>query len=642
MNDEPVLEQQTYLAIPYEQRDKAIQQLGQLDNGRNAISFDAEKGLWFARKGTRLSKAEPWLPNPNLFNTPTHQDPNLEFAQVLESSGFVLNEPPLFDGQKHRVATIDDKRGQKSGVYCAYGDGHPAGWYQDHRNHSEPQKWHASFAQSDPLAKLHIKAHQANQRSLREITAAKRYQHYANRCSQAFQLMPPANLDHPYLLKKNVQPFPDVMQDKKGRLVIPLMDEHHKVHSLQRITPNGFKCLKKGAQKSGHFFVVGYKPLKDSEPILYAEGYATAASIAEATNRSVVMTVDAGNMPKVAEKLKAHYPNSQHLFLADDDRKNKTNKGLEKARQSAEITQGHWLSPNFISDEIEYGMTDFNDLHVSRGLEVVKRQIENHIQQCWPYIDKPRPVTLNSIEAIVEQSHQQAAPIPANPTLKQQFAPLTKLAKSANDEQVPKEPKPKSAPTPTPSTQNRIPDSLNKTYLAVNNKYYFSNRPSSLAFIDKGTKLQTKLSHAQIVEDLLVIAQQRNWQSVKLSGTKAFKRQAWLQASLQNMTVRGYRPDTNDIKQLKTLQTSKDTKEQPHQPKSTVNEIANTPSNNNPKATLQSAQNYSQNIKPEIQQRFMQKVKQKLDGLLKQSHSQQNHNIIKEPQHEQSLEHQFE
>ncbi|MBE8167670.1 MAG: hypothetical protein HAW66_04845 [Shewanella sp.] len=424
-DDNPVLEQQTYLAVPYDKKEQAQQSLGQLANGLNAAGFDSDNGLWFAKIGTPISKVEPWLPNPNQFRQPTHQDPTLELASVLESAGLVLNDAPIFDGAIHRVSTVDDKSGKKSGVYAAYNDGHPSGWYQDHRNHSEPQKWHASFEQSDPIAKLHLKAHQANQRSLREITEHKRYAHHAKRSAQAFNLMQPATTNHPYLTRKDVQVFPDVGQDKKGRLVVPLMDENNKVHSLQRISGNGFKSLKKGAQKSDHFFVVGFKPLTNGEPILYAEGYSTAASIAEATGRSVVMTVDAGNMPKVAAKLKQHYPESQHLFLADDDHKNKMNKGLDKAREAAEITDGHWLTPSFIVDEREHGMTDFNDLHVSRGLNVVKSQIDEFMERCTPaavaliqaeQIDKAASeptvtkATLNTIEQYVPITESSEIP----------------------------------------------------------------------------------------------------------------------------------------------------------------------------------------------------------------------------------------
>ncbi|MBM7072439.1 hypothetical protein JQC92_10400 [Shewanella sp. 202IG2-18] len=660
MNDEAVLEQQTFLAIPYEKREQARKAIGQLPNGSNALSFDADLGLWFAKTGAPLNKVEPWLPNPNLFQTPTHQDPTIEFTQVLESSGFVLPEPPLFDGQKHRVATLDDKRGQKTGVYCAYGDGHPAGWYQDHRNHSEPQKWSASFAHSDPLAKLHIKAHQANRRTLREITAAKRYQHYANRCSQAFQLMPEANINHPYLKRKVTIPFPDVKLDKKGRLVIPLMEENHKLHSLQRISPNGFKCLKKGAQKTGHFFVVGYKPLKNGEPILYAEGYATAASIAEATNRSVVMTVDAGNMPKVAEKLKAHYPDGQHLFLADDDRNNKVNKGVEKARESATLTNGHWLTPRFIRDQIEAGMTDFNDLAMSSGLSLVRKQIEDHIEHCWPNLkNKSTKIQFNSIEPVVYSQPESSKHKPANSQLNKQLSPLAKLVQrdADNDEKSTKDSESivtKPSVTQSKSKLTTLPDRIGKNYLAIDNKYYFSSCPNCLAFVDKGSKLQTKLSHAIVIGDLLSIAKQRHWQSIKLTGNKSFKRQAWLQASMQNMAVKGYRPDKEDIKQLKALQArtnaSVKTEQPPAQsqkPPETMNEIAQATQPINKQSAVQAAQEFCKALQPEAQKQFMDKVMQKLEHFflkpqkphIQNQNQNQNAHPIKEPHHDRQLEH---
>lgn len=53
----------------------------------------------------------------------------------------------------------------------------------------------------------------------------------------------------------------------------------------------------------GSFFVVGGQ-LKDGDNLLYAEGYATAASISEAINQPVIMTVNAGNMVEVAGRLK--------------------------------------------------------------------------------------------------------------------------------------------------------------------------------------------------------------------------------------------------------------------------------------------------------------------------------------------------
>ena len=249
-----------YLAVPYAERALAKKAAGTLESGKSAIGFDTDRNLWFAKQGADLTRLKSWLPMPEKFDSPTNIDPVSEFALQMQSAGLILNELPLMDGKVHRVKTQDDKGSQKSGAYAGYNDGHPAGWYQDHRNHNEQQKWVASFEQPDPVAKLHIKAQLANREYQRQQAQYQKYQHHAKRCSQVFQKLPIANADHPYLKRKLAKVFPDVCQDKQGRLVIPLMDENHRIHSLQRIHGNGFKSLKKGAAKTGHFFVVGYKP----------------------------------------------------------------------------------------------------------------------------------------------------------------------------------------------------------------------------------------------------------------------------------------------------------------------------------------------------------------------------------------------
>lgn len=95
--------------------------------------------------------------------------------------------------------------------------------------------------------------------------------------------------------------------------------------------PTVVNTLKKTAGH-GEFFVVGGQ-LKDGDNLLYAEGYATAASISEAINQPVIMTVNAGNMVEVAGRLKDAFPNSTHYFLADNDIYKDENVGLEKRQK---------------------------------------------------------------------------------------------------------------------------------------------------------------------------------------------------------------------------------------------------------------------------------------------------------------------
>ncbi|EBR0369985.1 hypothetical protein DN021_22985, partial [Salmonella enterica subsp. enterica serovar Enteritidis] len=370
-----IAQEKTYLAIPFEERKDAFRAAGKLPDGKNALGLDEDSKLWFANPGADLDKLKKWIPDTTRRAEPGETDPVIEFGQALEDAGFILDGEPQMDGKKHRVSTVDDRGGQKSGVYVGYLDGVPAGWYQDHRIHSEPQKWKATGNRIDPEAQAHLKAVAAQRKIERDQAQARQYDHNAHRSQQAASLMPDANGQEQYLVNKGVKAFPGVKTDKRGRVVIPLQNEKDEVRTLQRISGNGFKSLKKNGQKSGSYFVVGGE-LKNGDPILYAEGYSTSATISEATGRPVVMTVDAGNMPTVAAKLLEKYPDSQHVFLADDDRKNTANKGKEKAEQAATITNGIAQTPIFNNQEIEKGFSDFNDLGQSRGLEVVREQVE--------------------------------------------------------------------------------------------------------------------------------------------------------------------------------------------------------------------------------------------------------------------------
>ncbi|WP_227508755.1 DUF5710 domain-containing protein, partial [Klebsiella aerogenes] len=380
MNEPNLATKNTVLIVSFEERNEAKKAAGKLENGENALGFDEEAKHWFAKPGADLSKLSKWLPDQHKGNPVQDNNPAAEFGATLAEAGFELDGLPVMDGKKHRVRTADDKKGEKTGVYAGYLDGVPAGWYQDHRIHDQPVKWVSTGQQVDAEAQAHLRAIAAQNRIDRENALQQQYAHNARRAGQVYNAMPVADGNQEYLVKKGVKAFPGVKADKKNRVVIPLVNEEGEVRTLQRISANGFKSLKKNGQKTGNFFVVGGE-LKNGEPVLYAEGYSTAASISEATNRPVVMTVDAGNLPKVADKLKDKYPDSLHVVLGDDDRKNAVNKGMAKAEEAAIIANGVFTVPAFTAEEKERGLTDFNDLHQSRGLDAVRDQVEGIITE---------------------------------------------------------------------------------------------------------------------------------------------------------------------------------------------------------------------------------------------------------------------
>lgn len=612
MNEPNLATKNTVLIVSFEERNEAKKAAGKLENGENALGFDEEAKHWFAKPGANLSKLSKWLPDQHKGNPVQDNNPAAEFGATLAEAGFELDGLPVMDGKKHRVRTADDKKGEKTGVYAGYLDGVPAGWYQDHRIHDQPVKWVSTGQQVDAEAQAHLRAIAAQNRIDRENALQRQYAHNARRSGQVYNAMPVADGSQEYLVNKGVKAFPGVKADKKNRVVIPLVNEEGEVRTLQRISANGFKSLKKNGQKTGNFFVVGGE-LKNGEPVLYAEGYSTAASISEATNRPVVMTVDAGNLPKVADKLKDKYPDSLHVVLGDDDRKNAVNKGMAKAEEAATIANGVFTVPAFTAEEKERGLTDFNDLHQSRGLDAVRDQVEGiiteHTHKAETMADKEHeaintgPVITenferemdaalnvnhssidlepyqseedeydveNSIEPHIEQEKAQTADDDVRAWLSSSRVSTADMLAEDDEREGRKREEFKQvepdAEEPVFKRQSQdqdyfedssykpvVPDRVAKSYIEVEGKYYFQNRPDSLAFVDKGAKLQTKLSNSQVAGSMIDIAEARGWTEIQVKGTEDFRREAWLQATARGLTAHGYKPKEEDLARLKKV-----------------------------------------------------------------------------------------
>lgn len=129
------------------------------------------------------------------------------------------------------------------------------------------------------------------------------------------------------------KPRPDshsFMMLKPGTFLVPLADIDAVIWSFQAISPNGTKLFPKHSRKSGCMHCIG--ALDDAEVIVLAEGYSTTASCFMATEWPSVMTVDVGNMAKIAMALRERYPNVQMILAGDDDPKaDGKNPGRDKA-----------------------------------------------------------------------------------------------------------------------------------------------------------------------------------------------------------------------------------------------------------------------------------------------------------------------
>jgi phage/plasmid primase-like uncharacterized protein/archaellum biogenesis ATPase FlaH len=291
----------------------------------------------------------------------------LDFQTAMQNAGYEIAENPIPDGKLHRFPH-QDKNGSKTGWYVLHGDDLPAGSYGDWRS-GQSFTW---CARSECDFTIEEKATYgkriAEQKRIRQAEEKKNRQAAAKRAHQIWEAAQPAAPDHPYFLKKQVKPH-GLRQDDEGRLIVPVRDNAGNLKSLQTIDANGKKLFLPGGQKRGCCHALkGY-----SESIFYlCEGFATAATVHEATGGNVLVCFDAGNLLPVATALRGKHQEARIIICADDDRWTAGNPGVTKATETAACVSGEVIVPQFKA--LASKPTDFNDLAGVEGIDAVKTQ----------------------------------------------------------------------------------------------------------------------------------------------------------------------------------------------------------------------------------------------------------------------------
>lgn len=85
-----------------------------------------------------------------------------------------------------------------------------------------------------------------------------------------------------------------------------------------------------------------------------------------------------------------------------------------------------------------------------------------------------------------------------------------------------------------------IPEDVRKRFVQVGDKYFFPD--GARAFTDRGHRLTTPSENTEVIKSLITIARARGWNEITVSGTERFRRDAWAQARLLGLEVRGYKP----------------------------------------------------------------------------------------------------
>ena len=183
----------------------------------------------------------------------------------------------------------------------------------------------------------------------------------ADRAAAIWNLACPAPGNHPYLVRKGIQPHGARLH--KDSLTLAVVEISGKLNSLQFIAPDGSKLLLSGGRKRGCFIPVAGS-MDAPARVVICEGWATGCTLAEGDQSDLVLAaIDAGNLKPVALAVRSLWSAAQLVIAGDDDRRTPGNPGATKAQAAATAADALLALPPWPEDAPDT-LTDFNDLTV--------------------------------------------------------------------------------------------------------------------------------------------------------------------------------------------------------------------------------------------------------------------------------------
>ena len=281
-------------------------------------------------------------------------------------------------GERFYCRAKNKEKRNKDGRAKLFTDNRPAGWGQNWTIDDKPRTW--TYGRDEDFSPAEREASRATIEAARREREAEDVKVKEAAAALAVQTLKDDTepcAAHPYATIKNVQVhgllattrelrFPCTDGKKfltvpRGSLVIPLSDVHGKPWNLQFIFPDRSKWFLPGGRVRGCFFLLGELAGKQGEWVLMAEGFATGATLFEATGLPTLVTFNAGNLAPVVEEFQAAHPGVRPGLCNDDDSRKGTFTGLKAAEKAlAASVNGTLVSPP-LGLAKQTGATDWND-----------------------------------------------------------------------------------------------------------------------------------------------------------------------------------------------------------------------------------------------------------------------------------------
>ncbi|MDY0280465.1 MAG: DUF3987 domain-containing protein [Salinivirgaceae bacterium] len=308
------------------------------------------------------------------------------FREAIQGAGI---EPPpgiIADGKLHCFTIPGDKPKSNNGFYVLHADEPPAGQFGCWKR-GITQNWCGKeYKTLTPEEKDRYAANMESARKAREQEQAKIQAECRKWCAEIWEKCRDATNDHSYLKRKGVNAYG--LRLLKETLLVPVRDMAGTLHGLQFIQKEGSKRFKSGTDKAGHFYAIG--AMNDNTAII-CEGYATGASIHQATGYLTFVAFDAGNLLPVAKEVRRQHTEARIILAADNDQFSDGNPGVSKATEAARAVNCLLAIPEF--KDVTSKPTDFNDLALLEGPARVREIIESARKPETPVSRPPGPDT---------------------------------------------------------------------------------------------------------------------------------------------------------------------------------------------------------------------------------------------------------
>lgn len=296
----------------------------------------------------------PWAPPPEKLVAP----PGVQLIDAMRAAGLEPPDEIHFDGKIHRFRSGtkgSPGHGDKPGWYLVFGDGIPAGRFGCWRAGMEIT-WRADVGRKLTEFEEMAHARRINESKVLREAAQERQHKVASETVEKIWLSGiAAHPDHPYLKRKGIQTH-GVRTTGDGRLMVPLYDADGTLATLQYIDDDGGKLYHPGGQTGGKYWMVG---TMDEPGVLFvAEGFATAATIHEATSRPCVVAYSASNLVPVTGTLREKHGATQDIVIVADH--DSSGVGQRYAEQASAKYGARMVMPPILGDANDYAQAGHN------------------------------------------------------------------------------------------------------------------------------------------------------------------------------------------------------------------------------------------------------------------------------------------